>query len=112
MPDFRRLRRPHALEELAQHAQAAAVVASVEILRLGDTPPAALPAGGRPLAGIHVMDVNPVLAGRTGTRPSLSMARMFSNSPRRTRPIPAQLNWTPASASCPACGSAEPQVRD
>ena len=53
--------------EWAQHPQglALATLPLLEILRVGDAPAQALPAGTRPLAGVHVLDVTRVLAGPT-----------------------------------------------
>jgi crotonobetainyl-CoA:carnitine CoA-transferase CaiB-like acyl-CoA transferase len=53
--------------EWARHPQGAAVAALplMEIVRIGDSPPEALPAGDRPLSGIRVVDITRVLAGPT-----------------------------------------------
>ncbi len=40
----------------------------VDIVRIGDAPPEALPHGPRPLSGIRALDVTRVLAGPTGSR--------------------------------------------
>lgn len=42
---------------------AAGSVPLLEIVRIGDAPPEPLPAGGRPLSGIRVLDLTRVLAG-------------------------------------------------
>lgn len=54
-------------QEWQAHPQYAAVAAApvVQISRIGDAPAEPLPAGGRPLSGIRVVDVTRVIAGPT-----------------------------------------------
>lgn len=52
-------------EEWAQHPQGVAVAALplMEIVKIGDSAPEALPAGDRPLSGVRVLDLTRVIAG-------------------------------------------------
>jgi crotonobetainyl-CoA:carnitine CoA-transferase CaiB-like acyl-CoA transferase len=57
-------------EEWAEHGQAQALAPQpvLTIERIGDAPPRPLPAGDRPLSGVHVLDLTRIIAGPVAGR--------------------------------------------
>lgn len=50
------------------HGKALQTLPVIEITKIGDAPPRLLPAGERPLAGLHVLDLSRVIAGPVAGR--------------------------------------------